>query len=611
MKINKKFILVFTCLSFMGSSLFSAITLDQEALLKELPADQRAAMQERMKKSQELSEDIEEAFKRESFLVERPELKEEEEEKNKCEECIYGYDLFRFSPSTFAPANIVPVSFSYILGPGDELTVSYYGTNEDSEDSITGFIQRDGTFNLPLLGPVNLVGFTFKEAQEYLKKRIKEELDEMSIAGSIGTEISINLNRLRSITVYVLGEAYKPGSYTLSALSTITNTLFLSGGVNKLGSLRNIQIKRQGKLVNTYDLYDLLIKGDTTTDIRLQDGDTIFIPFIENKVTLGGAFKRPHLYELLDGETLEDAISFAGGFKAEVGFNPEIELSTINRVSNKREISRVVYNENAKNRKILNGDGFNVSEIASLKPLSIELTGEFKNPGVYSITAGDTVLDVISRAGGYTNSAFVEGGVFLRKEVAKIEEEGFKRTADNLEELLFSVVQDGGIEVTEFTFLPIMKIIERLREVEPVGRVVMSLDTLKLRDDPYSNFEVRNEDRIHVPKRPSSVSVVGEVLSATTIQYLPDYKLDDYISSAGGLNAQADLNRIFIIGPNGQAEIYKRKFLGKNTIQLIPGSTIVVSKEQKTWDAVQITQIITPILADLATSAAAIAAIQN
>ena len=161
---------------------------------------------------------------------------------------------------------------------------------ELTEDSITGFIQRDGTFNLPLLGPVNLVGFTFTEAQEHLKKRIKEELDEMSIAGSIGTEISINLNRLRSITVYVLGEAYKPGSYTLSALSTITNTLFLSGGVNKSGSLRNIQIKREGKLVNTYDLYDLLLRGDTTTDIRLQDGDTIFIPFIENKVTLGGVF---------------------------------------------------------------------------------------------------------------------------------------------------------------------------------------------------------------------------------------------------------------------------------------------------------------------------------
>jgi protein involved in polysaccharide export with SLBB domain len=608
MKINKKFILVITCLSFMGSSLFSAITPEQEALLKELPADQRAAMEERMKASEELEEDVKEAFKREDFLIERPELKEEkEEEKYKCEECIYGYDLFRFSPSTFAPANNVPVSFSYILGPGDELTVSYYGANENS---TTGFIQRDGTFNLPLLGPVNLVGFTFSEAQEHLKKRIKEKLDELSIAGSVDTEISINLNRLRSITVYVLGEAYKPGSYTLSALSTITNTLFLSGGVNKLGSLRNIQIKREGKLVTTYDLYDLLIKGDTTTDIRLQDGDTIFIPFIKDKVTLGGAFKRPHLYELLDGETLEDVISFAGGFNSEVGFNPEIELSTINRVSNKREISKVVYNENAKNRKILDGDGLTVPEISGLKPSTIELTGEFKNPGVYSIGEGDTVLDIVSKAGGYTNSAFVEGGVYLREEVAKIEEEGFKRTADNLEELLFNVVQDGSIDVTEFTFLPIITVIERLRAIEPVGRVVMSLDTLELKTDPYSNFEVRDGDRIHVPKRPSSVSVVGEVLAATSIQFYPEKKVSDYIGAAGGLNSQADRDAIYIISPDGQAELYERKYLRGSNIELIPGSTIVVSRDSRPWDAINMAQILTPIFANLAISAASIAAIQ-
>ena len=127
----------------MGSSLFSAITPkitpEQEMLLKELPSDQRKSMEKKIKESNKLSEDIEEAFKsRDGLLLERPELKEEdEEEKYKCEECIYGYDLFRFSPSTFAPANIVPVSFSYILGPGDELAVSFYGSNEDS---ITGSI---------------------------------------------------------------------------------------------------------------------------------------------------------------------------------------------------------------------------------------------------------------------------------------------------------------------------------------------------------------------------------------------------------------------------------------------------------------------------------------
>jgi protein involved in polysaccharide export with SLBB domain len=141
--------------------------------------------------------------------------------------------------------------------------------------------------------------------------------------------------------------------------------------------------------------------------------------------------------------------------------------------------------------------------------------------------------------------------------------------------------------------------------------MVMSLDLYELRADPYSNFEVRNGDRIHVPKRPSSVSIVGEVLKATSMKYLPEYNLDDYINSAGGLNSKANQDGIFIIGPNGQAELYKRKFLGKNSVKIIPGSTIVVARNPRPWDAIKITQIITPILADLATSAAAIAAIQQ
>ncbi len=588
------------CLFFMGPSLFSDVTPEQELMLKQLPPDQREAIEGKLGDANDLEVDIEDAFSKEGILVERPRLREEEAEQDKCKECIYGYDLFRFSPSTFAPANIVPVSFSYVLGPGDQLTISLYGAKKVSKK---GFISREGTFNLPILGPVTLAGYTFYEAEEYLKKKMEKEL--------VGTEVSITLNKLRSITVYVLGEAYKPGSYTLSALSTITNTLFISGGVNKLGSLRNIQVKRRGKTVNKYDLYDLLVKGDTSTDIRLEDGDTIFIPFIENKITLGGAFKRPYVYELLEGETLEDVISLAGGFKGEVGFNPEIEISTINRASNKREISKIVYNENSMYKNILNGDALNVSEISGLKPFSVELTGEFKNPGVYSIIAGDTVLDIVSKAGGYTVSAFTEGGVYLRKEVAKIEKQGFERTADDLEELIFEIIQSSDISIGEFTLLPISQTIERLREIEPVGRMVMSLDLYELRADPYSNFEVRNGDRIHVPKRPSSVSIVGEVLKATSMKYLPKYNLDDYINSAGGLNSKANQDGIFIIGPNGQAELYKRKFLGKNSIKIIPGSTIVVARNPRPWDAIKITQIITPILADLATSAAAIAAIQQ
>jgi len=587
----------------MAPLLLSEVTLEEEEMLKQLPADQRTIIAGKIEKKNALTEDIEGAFNKEGFLVERPDLDDLDDldKQKRCEECIYGYDVFRYSPSTFAPANIVPVSFSYILGPGDELSVNLYGNNKFSK---TDFISRDGTFNLPILGDVNLAGFTFAEAQNFLKKRIKQEL--------VGTEISINLKKLRSITVYVLGEAYNPGAYTLSALSTVTNTLFISGGANKLGSLRNIQIKRAGELYKSYDLYDLLIKGDTSSDVRLEDGDTIFIPFIKSKITVGGAFKRPHVYELLKGETLEDVVSFAGGFKAEVGFNPTIEYSTINRVSNKREISNILYDLGNFNTEILNGDTLNVSEISGLRPFKVKLTGEFNNPGVYSISPGDSVLDLVNKAGGYTKSAFVEGAVFLREEVAEIEREGFIRSADEIEKVLFNAIQNGNLEVSQESLVPIYKIIERLRTFEPIGRVVTSLDTLELKTDPYNNFELRDGDKIHIPKRPSSVSVVGEVLKATSIKFLPEYQLDDYLDSAGGLTDQADDQAIYVIGPDGQAKLYKKRFLSRKVVQVMPGSTIVVTRSSKPlWDAIQITRIVAPIFADLATSAAAIAAINN
>ena len=127
----------------------------------------------------------------------------------------------------------------------------------------------------------------------------------------------------RSIGVYVLGEAYKPGRYVMSGLSSVSNALFVSGGVNEQGSLRNIQIKRNNEVISTYDFYDFLLKGSLESDVVLEDGDIIFIPFIENSINVGGAFKRPHRYEFIEGETIQDAIFLAGGFNSEVHVNQE------------------------------------------------------------------------------------------------------------------------------------------------------------------------------------------------------------------------------------------------------------------------------------------------
>jgi protein involved in polysaccharide export with SLBB domain len=592
--LQSKLFLVFF-LIFFQLPVFSELLSDaQEELLMQLPPDQRASIESKMEDTNRIEDELDEIFEADSFLVERP---DDDKKIISCEECIFGYEIFKYSPSTFAPANIVPVSSTYALGPGDKLTIDLYGSKQDSE-KVT--VSRDGTIYLPFMGRMNVAGLTFFEAQRAIDKRAKTEL--------IGTEVSISLDELRSITVYVLGEAYQPGAYTLSALSTVTNTLFLSGGVNKQGSLRNIQIKRGGETIKEYDFYDMLVYGDTSKDFRLEDGDTVFIPFFETTVQAGGSFKRPHLYEVLEGENLEDVITLAGGFKNEVSINPQIEYTTINRKTNQRDTSIIAYNDETKGSLVSNGDTINVSENSELEALFVELTGQFKKPGTYTFKQGDTIIDVVKRAGGYTKSSFTEGGVLLRKKVAEQEKEAYETTADNLESILIDLVKDSNTPVTEFTIAPITKLVDTLRTAEPLGRVVTSFDLLELRTDPYSNIEIQSGDKIHIPKRPNSISVIGEVLKSTSLQYHPQYELTDYLESAGGFNRNADEKRVYVISPNGQAKLYKQKFF-RQSFDIVPGSTIFVPREAR--DTLSYSRIITPIFADLALAAAALTSINN
>ena len=572
---------------------------EQLAMLEQLPPDQRESIKEKLRVATGLQGEIEQAFEEVISLVKKPELKDLKDQEGYCAECIYGFNFFQFSPSTFAPSDDTPINSSYSMGPGDKLLVNYYGSDEKTEEV---FVNREGIVVLPLLGPVNVTGMTYGEASKYIQDKAKSEL--------IGTQINISIREVRSVGVYVLGEAYKPGKYLLSGLSTVTNALFISGGVNKKGSLRNIQIKRDNKTVATYDFYDFLLKGSLDSEVTLQDGDIIFIPFIENSVIMGGAFKRPHRYEFKEGETLRDVVELAGGFDTEVMDGARIELSTLDRSASTRSLTYLNLAEDAK-KLIKDGDVLNVSFTSGLTPQSITLTGEVKNPGEYSIRPGETILEIINRAGGYTDEAYFQGAVFLRKAVAKSQKEAFARSADQLENTIVDVItNNAGSSISESTLVPLSNLITKLRLEEPPGRMVVDLDTLKLKTDPIANFPVKNRDSLFIPERPSFVSIVGEVLNATTVGFNPDLSVDEYIDLAGGLNDAADRDKIFVILPDGKSQLVKRSLFSSSTY-ILPGSTIVITRDSRPFDAISLTQIITPILADLATSAAAIAAISD
>ena len=295
----------------------------------------------------------------------------------------FGYELFAGEPTTFEPANQIPVSPDYLLGPGDNLNILVYGkTNE----SFTLEINRSGTVDFPRLGPVNLTGMTFADAKALLQERITEEM--------LGVQASISLGELRSIQIFVLGEAYKPGAYTVSALATITNALFLSGGVSDIASLRNIQLKRGGKVIATLDLYELLLNGDTSGDQRLQASDVIYIPTVGNTASVDGEVKRPAIYELKGGTTVKQLVAMAGGMQAKAYPN----RATIQRSDADGFMTVVDLDLTAASglaEPVDNGDLLIIDSVVERKEAVVTLSGHVYRPGEFRWKAGLRVSDLV------------------------------------------------------------------------------------------------------------------------------------------------------------------------------------------------------------------------
>jgi polysaccharide biosynthesis/export protein len=296
----------------------------------------------------------------------------------------FGYDLFQGVPSTFAPVKDIQVPIDYIVGPGDTFNIQLYG-NETASYMLT--VGRDGRIKFPKLGPISVSGMGFDAARATLEHRVAQQL--------IGTQVSVTMGDLRSIRVFVLGEAEKPGSYTVSGLSTMTNALFVSGGVKTVGSLRNIELKRNGKLVSVLDLYDLLLHGDTSGDRQLMPGDVIFIPPIGTTATVYGAVRRPAIYELKKEKTAQQLVDIAGGLSPDA----DAGLAQLERIesSRLREMRNINLNSSAgRDTEILNGDKLRVPAIRPTLENSVELSGYVFRPGAFQYRAGLRLSDVLT-----------------------------------------------------------------------------------------------------------------------------------------------------------------------------------------------------------------------
>jgi protein involved in polysaccharide export with SLBB domain len=296
----------------------------------------------------------------------------------------FGYDLFDNSPPLFPPAFNVPVPADYIVGPGDELDVQVFGSQSQSLKLI---VQRDGRVSFPQLGPIEVGGQRYSDVKGEIEGRVAHQI--------VGARASVSLGETRTINIFVLGEAKYPGTYTVTGVATVTTALFAAGGVKRQGSLRNIQLKRQGAPSRTLDLYDLLMRGDSSDDAKLQPGDVIFIPSIGPTVSVDGEVERPAIYEIKGTPTISDLVQMGGGL------TPLADRESAALVRIDADQRRIVLNVNpsapqGSSPPLRNGDALSVLRLRPQLDSGVTVRGFVYRPKYFAWRDGLRLSDVIS-----------------------------------------------------------------------------------------------------------------------------------------------------------------------------------------------------------------------
>ena len=316
----------------------------------------------------------------------------------------YGLELFAGEPTTFEPLNNVPVPTDYVIGPGDNLNIMLYG-KVSGEYEVA--VNREGMVVIPELNPISVTGLRFDEARKTIIEQVRSKM--------IGVEASVSMGKLRSIRIFVLGESYKPGAYAISSLSTITHALIASGGISDIGSLRNIQLKRSGKVVANLDLYDLLIRGDNSGDVPLRANDVVFIPAVGDLVSVTGQVRREAIFEMKADESFADLLKMAGGLPSTA--YPEGAL--IERFSGGSLRTLINVNLAEKNKLLespVNGDKLHVPGVSEQYKDAISLIGAVVRPGKLQWRKGLHIGDILKSVhGDLLAVADLEYGLVVRE----------------------------------------------------------------------------------------------------------------------------------------------------------------------------------------------------
>lgn len=666
---------------------------------------------------------------------------------------IFGSEFFANAPSTFAPVSNTPVPAEYPLGPGDELLIRGWGT---IDIDLRATVDRNGTISIPTIGSVALAGVKAGDAEAVIRAAIARLYK--------GVTVSVTFGQLRAITVYVVGQANRPGTYTVSSLSTLVTALFASGGPNANGSMRHVQVKRAGKVVAELDLYAFIAKGDKSADVKLVDGDTIFIPPAGGFVALTGKVNAPAVYELKSAnDTIASLLDFAGGLPVVAdprrAFLERIDPSK----SRPRSVEQFALDAQGLQRGLKNGDLLNITSItpdfsnavilrgnvdqpvrapfadgmrvsdlipsreylltrASVKrqnqvastesdvkentdtssiaarigglidpinwdyaviervnraDLSVQLIpfnlgnvfdkpdsadnvrlqpgdtvtifsqddvavpmdkrrvfvrveGEVKVPGVYQMSAGETLQSLLAKAGGPTANAYLFGTAFYRETVRREQQANLERAANKLETQLRNeqsrVIANTRATGVDAAVLEAQRqaqleaargAVARFRSLKPTGRIAFALDPAERSFARLPQIKLENGDQLVVPARPAFVNVLGAVNVESSPLWRPNSRVGDYLKMAG-LTSDADADNVFVMRVDGTvvSRDSNRWFMGGiGGVEVMPGDSIVIpeklDKETAWTKFVQGTREWAQIFANFGLGAAAIKTLRD
>jgi len=555
-----------------------------ESYLASLPETVREDLEKKIEAEEGLDEPV---YRRASTFVDKD--KDQDDDTTS----LFGADFFDVIQTSFMPINEPNLDSSYTLDFGDVLEIQLIG-QKDSIDSYA--ISRDGSINLSDIGKLNLAGLSLNDASSLIKAKVNNSY--------IGTEAYISLKNIRDINILIVGNAYNPGIYTLNGNSNMLHALSMAGGINDIGSYRNINLVRSGVIIDTLDIYEVLVYGKYNFSNGLRSGDSIVVKPRGKVVAFESGVMRSALYELKENDTFQNLLSFANGFNKDNDYQNII----VKRVSSgKSQVLNLTLDE-LNSFNFVDNDSIYIREF---KTDTISIFGSVMNPGTYKLKRGTTLSEAIIIAGGYDSTAYPFGGYLENIKALEVNKNAKEKLYDNFIKNLITngsnLNLDSGIG----------NLLLQLKETESTGRIVAEFDLDLIKNNPSLDTILEDGDKLLIPQITQQVFVQGEVGNSGAIRYAPGMDINFYINRAGGYLETADEENLFIIHPNGETENMNSTarlsfiFEDSNRKLIYPGSIIYVPKTTNFATSLQLASIWAPIISSVALSLTSLSVLNN